>query len=215
LRRGFDLVRTGEVDLAMEQLRTFPLVERPVDAIDREARNLRVYLMVVRAEKDEARILTQAADLLEALAPNPVAVANQAWLRRRRALTRNDRGPCDNPYLLLGTDHGAGEHEWRRAWRKLSRRYRDDIDRLSAVNRAKDRIEALERAGYSGLGEVFVVPLVNENIHPHVGSPWQSLVPAAEPLPKLEGDRLLRLCIEELRAAVLSALMDRAARRLP
>ena len=73
-------------------------------------------------------------------------------VRRQSQLTTNDRRPWENPYLILGVDHGAPPEVWKQAWRRTRAEKAHDIDQLSRVNEAKDMIMTLERDGTNGWG---------------------------------------------------------------
>ncbi|MDB4873121.1 MAG: hypothetical protein JWL97_4125, partial [Gemmatimonadales bacterium] len=202
-RRCYDLTLAGRFGQAWVQTQMFPMGGKPTAPIDKEIQNLRAYLTLVRDDLDEIKALNQAGALLQALAPHPIAKANYEWVRRRRNLTRNERGLGENPYLHLEVDHGAPTGVWKAAWRRLRKQHGDDIDLLSSINKAKDLIQALEYEAVDGRAQVFIIPLDPKRLNPQNGKPWKLLVPAARPLPRCTEDVAWQTILDPLRSAAV------------
>ncbi len=161
-RRAYDLTLTCSYDAAWEQVSSFAVLPRPATRLQKEVENLRAYLTLVRGEDSDA--MRQAMEILRGIRDYKAASANYEMVRRGSKQTINERGSFENPYLVLGVEHGAQTAVWKRAWRRARAESGDDIDQLSRVNHAKDRITARER---DGVERMFVVPLYADTLTPY------------------------------------------------
>jgi hypothetical protein len=198
-RRAYDLTLARCYDLAWAQVCAFPALSRPATRLQKEVENLRAYLTVVRAQDGES--LRQAMGILRGIRGHRTASGNYQMIRHQFSLTINERGPFENPYLVLGVEHGTPTDTWKQVWRRARAESGDDIDRLSLVNEAKDRIMALER---DGTGPVFVVPLDGDMLAPHAERPPVHLPHG--PCPNGTRDSLSQ-AVDELREEALRELL--------
>jgi hypothetical protein len=173
-RRAYDLTLERNFEAAEDQIEAFGELPEVASPLEKEVINLRAYLTLVYSDKIA---LDEATAILRRVRRSPAVQENLKWLERQRRATTNDRAPVENPYLFLGVDHGAPTREWKEAWRAIRSADKDDLDSLSAINDARDRIMALERDNSDGLGQVFVVPLDKKHITPHLIEPSPRLIP--------------------------------------
>lgn len=145
--------------------------------------------------------MRQAIEILRNIRGCKAGSANYEMVRRRSKQTINKRGSLENPYLVLGVEHGAQTAVWKRAWRRGRAESGDDIDQLSRVNEAKDRITARER---DGAERMFVVPLYADTLKPY--TLHASVHLPHGPLPNGTQDSLPQ-AIGELRADALVELI--------
>jgi hypothetical protein len=198
--QAHDLTLARSFEPAWVQIMAFGKPPEMATPIQKEVLNLRVYLMMIRSGD---KSLNAAIELLTKIKRAPVAAKNLQWVQERKRLTVNDRGPAENPYLVLGVAHGASPDECRRAWMTRRSACKDDLDALSAVNKAWDQIRELNRDGSDGLGRAFVVPLdpkfLTEQPKPTPSEP--------KVLARRTNDSDLATAIEELRSNALHELL--------
>lgn len=198
-RRAYDLTLTHSYDAAWEQVSAFAVLSRPMTRLQKEVENLRAYLVLVRdGDNDPMR---QAMEILRNIRDYKASSANYEMVRRRSKQTINKRGSLENPYLVLGVEHGAQTAVWKRAWRRARAASGDDIDQLSRVNEAKDRITVRER---DGAERMFVVPLYADTLTPYTLRASVHL--PRGPFPNGTRDSLPQ-AIDELRADALVELI--------
>ena len=161
-RLAYDLTLSCSYDAAWEQVSAFAVLPRPATRLQKEVENLRAYLALVRSEGSEP--MRQALEILRGIRNYKAGSANYEMARRQSKQTINERGSFENPYLVLGVEHGAQTAVWKRAWRRARAESGDDVDQLSRVNEAKDRITARER---DGAEPMFVVPLYADTLTPY------------------------------------------------
>jgi hypothetical protein len=198
-RRAYDLTRSRSYDAAWEQVSSFEALPRPATRLQKEVENLRAYLILVRDEDSEP--IRQAMEILRGIRDYKADSANYELVRRQSKRTRNERGSFENPYLVLGVEHGAQTAVWRRAWRRARVKSGNDIDQLSHVNEAKDRITARER---NGIEPMFVIPLYAETLTPYTQRAWVHL--PRGPFPNSTRDSLPQ-AMDELRVEALLELI--------
>jgi hypothetical protein len=198
-RRAYDLTRSRSYDAAWEQVSAFAVLPRPTTRLQKEVENLRAYLTLVGHEGSEP--MRQALEILRGIRDYKAGSANYEMVLRQSKQTINKRSSFENPYLVLGVEHGAQTAAWRRAWRRARAESGDDIDQLSRVNEAKDRITAREQ---DGVEHMFIVPLYVDTL-----TPYALRAPVNLPrrrFPNGTQDSLPR-AIDELRAEALVELI--------
>jgi hypothetical protein len=198
-RRAYDLTLSRSYGAAWEQVSSFEALPRPATRLQKEVENLRAYLILVRDEDSEP--IRQAMEILHGIRDYKADSANYELVRRQSKRTRNERGTFENPYLVLGVEHGAQAAVWRRAWRRARVKSGNDIDQLSRVNEAKDRITAREQ---NGIEPMFFIPLYAETLTPYTQRAWVHL--PWGPIPNSTRDSLPQ-AIDELRMEALLELI--------
>ena len=205
-RRAYDLTLNRSFGMAWSQIATFTAQSRPATRLQKEIENLRAYLTLVRSPS--AAAMQQATTVLGGIRGYTVAKCNLELVRRQSQLTTNDRRPWENPYLVLGVDHGASPEVWKQAWRRTRTEKAHDIDQLSRVNEAKDMIMTLERDGTNGWGRVFILPLDGKTLRPYTEHVSRHLLPGPHPYPN-RTCHLLGQAVEQLRSEAIRELLRR------
>ncbi len=145
--------------------------------------------------------MRQALEILRGIRNLKAGSANYEMVRRPSKQTTNKRSSFENPYLMLGVEHGAHTAAWKTAWRRARAESGHDIDQLSRVNEAKDRITARER---DGAERMFIVPLYADTLTPYTLRVSANL--PRRPLPNRTQDSLPQ-AIDQLRAEALVELI--------
>jgi hypothetical protein len=203
--RAYDLTRQRNFDAAWEQAETFgDLASYTTTPLQKEVINLRAYLIMLRYGEHS---LEEAIELLTPIGRSPAVKQNLKFIRQRKLVTRNERGPLENPYLALGVDHGAARAAWRRAWLAARSAKHADLDYLSEVNEAHDQIMALERDGSDGAGRVFMVPVGKEFRPPGITEAADRLTAGPPPVPAFQGGEPLSEVIQKLRGVALREIL--------
>jgi hypothetical protein len=203
--RAYLLIRSGKFDQAWSQMKVQPVSPKPLTHLHKEIENLRAYSAIVRTQDCVAA--KEARSRLNSIQGSQSARVNLVLVRDQLALTVNARETLQNPYLVLGVDHGASHDEWTHAWRRLRAANREDIGALSQFNQARDAIMAIERGTGGG---VFIVPLDSQTLAPQLSKPSTALVPAQRPYPNKTRDQF-NATIERLRTSALREVLDQVA----
>ncbi|MFB7262209.1 hypothetical protein ACFCXH_08595 [Streptomyces nojiriensis] len=150
LRQAYDLLCMNDLARASAQIDKLLSYEAADPACRAEALNFHAYTLLLQEELDAAAMALEGiCDAHER------AESNLRMVRRRRAVSRNDRPAASNPYLDLGLPHGAAS--WTTRYRDLRREHVRDVDMSAWLNSAMKRIRDAERdEDWSGF---FVLPL--------------------------------------------------------
>ncbi|WP_405139923.1 hypothetical protein OG589_24490 [Sphaerisporangium sp. NBC_01403] len=172
---AYGWILAGEIDQAKKQARTLKEVSDVSSPLKVEIYNLLAYLAPESAEHKYENLETAESFLTAVYSQHPDVEGNLALIRDRRQISRNNRDSWENPYFALGLPHG--DPTWNERWRELSRDHRDDIEKLSALNDAWNRLQNAERFG----ARFFALPLNPEILDFPVGRSL-ALLPPLQPL---------------------------------
>ncbi|MCG3039789.1 hypothetical protein L7D48_04260 [Streptomyces sp. S1A] len=180
LNRAYDLVKSGDLEAAARQARSFTGEDgtgRNVPApLLAEAYTIAAYTAAVEgslaaAEEHARKAAERGGDIAE---------RNLALVLAWRATTKNDRGPVTNPFLEIGLDHGSTR--WEQHCREIFVQREGDQAGQARLNQAEDRIRGALRSD-AGWDVFFQIPLDHSRYVMPTAVPRQ-LIPPLEPLPR-------------------------------